>query len=260
MIDIIEIKKLRGNRYLVKVNKNNQEYIHIVTEDTILNHNLLGPKKLTDSVYKEIIKQGEIDLLYSKALFFIEYQMRTISEVKKHLRKSTRDEIVIEDLIKKLKDQGYLNDKHFTKEFIQEKIEFDLIGPKQIKEKLISKGIHFDLIDEFLVTYKREYQYDKVETLLQKETKYDFKKPYIKVVNRLKTKLISKGFSLSVIEEVLEANKELIASKVNELPLIEKELKKLKKQYKIKDYKEKDKVIKKLMSQGFSYDLIKKVL
>ncbi len=260
MIEVTEIKKLRGNRYLIKINKNNQEYIHIVTEDTILKHNLLGPKKLSNKDYDVIIKSGEKDLLYSKALFFIEYQMRTISEVKKHLKKQTKDEKVIDELIKKLKDQGYLNDDHYTKEFVNEKMEFDLIGPKQIKEKLISKGIHFDLIDKYLVNYTRELEYKKIEEILKKETKYPFKKPYIKVVNSLKAKLINKGFKMSIIDEVLNLNKHMIAEKVNEEPLLEKELTKLKKQYKIKDITQKDKVIKKLLQQGFSYELIKRKL
>lgn len=260
MINITEIKKLRGNRYLIKAIQNGKENTHIVPEETILKHNILGPKKITIKEYKKMVSSSTIDLLYSKALYYIEFQMRTISEVKNQIRRNTDDEEIINKLIKKLKTQGYLDDNKYVEEYITEKIEFELVGPRYIKEKLIRKGIHFDLIDQHLVKYKEEYQYGKIREILVKETKYPIKKAYIKAYQSIKAKLINKGFSIPIIESTMLSNKDLLEEAVSEGPLLQIELDKLKKQFDINDFKEKDKIIKKLLSKGFRYDLIKELL
>jgi regulatory protein len=260
MINITEIKRLRGNKYLIKAIQKDKETTHIVPEDTILKYNLLNPKNITLKEYKQMITSSETDLLYQKALHFIDFKMRTISEVKKHLRKTTKDETNINNLITKLKKQGYLNDDQYVQQYVTEKIEFDLVGPKYIKEKLISKGIHFDLIDQHLIRYSDEYQYDKIRDLIVKETKYPIKKAYIKAYQSLKAKLINKGFTISIIESSMLSSKDLLEEAVNEAPLLQKELDKLLKDYDVSDYKQKDKVIKKLLSKGFRYDVIKEML
>ena len=260
MIKLTEIKKLRGHRYLVKLLKNDVEHVHIVHEETILHYNLLGPKTLTEQDYKRIIKSSEEDILYNKALYFIEFKMRTISEVKKQLRRTTQNETLIDQMIVKLKKQGYLDDNKYTKEYITEKIEFDLIGPRYVKEKLIGKGIHFDLIDTHLLLYKEEYQYDKIRELLKKETKYTIKKPYIKAYQSIKGKLINKGFNPGIVESSMISCKEMIEDAVDEQGLLDVEFKKLKKGVNLKDFKEKDKLVKKLLTKGFRYDLVKEML
>ncbi len=259
MIKLTEIKKMRGNRYLVKLQRNDIEHVHIVHEETIINYNLLGPKTLTENDYQKIIKSSEEDVLYNKALYFIEFKTRTISEVKKKLRGTTQNEDVIQVLINKLKKQGYLNDDEYAKNFITEKIEFELIGPKSIKDKLIGKGIHFDLIDTHLLLYKEEYQYDKIREFLKKETKHTIKKPYIKAYQSIKTKLMGKGFDMNIIESSMISCKDMLEEAVDEVSLLEAEYKKLKKDFNIKDFKEKDKLIKKLLAKGFRYDLVKEM-
>ena len=153
MNKVTDIKKLRNHQYLVTFVMDKKEEKLVVVEDTLIKCNLLSPREITKAEYKNLTKNKDIDLLYEKTLSFVDYQMRTISEVKKRLAKTTTDEQVIQQIIYKLKNQGFLDDLRFVKEYVTQKLEFDIIGPRAIKQKLIDKGIHYDLIDSELIRF-----------------------------------------------------------------------------------------------------------
>ena len=218
MIKIGDIKKQKSDRYKIEVTVNDEVVKHIITENTIIKHNLLTKNTLTKEEYNRIIKDNEYELLYLKAIHFISYQMRTISEVKKNLRKDTLNETLINKIITELKRHKYVDDLYYVTQYVKEKREFDLVGPRNIKEKLVKKGIHFDLIDEALRT---------------------------------------KGFSFNIIESALLSSKDLIEEMIDENALIMAEINKLKGKYDLNKYEEKNKLIKKLMLKGYHYEIIK---
>jgi regulatory protein len=258
MIKINNIKKLKNDRYLVEIIKKDIKIPHIISENTLIKHNLLTTDTLTNDEYKKIIKHNEYELLYLKAINYISYQMRTISEVKKHLKKDTQDESLINKIIAELKKHKYVNDLHYVDEYVTQKLEFDLVGPRYIKDKLVLKGIHYELIDSALLRYSEDMQFDKINDILDKELRYKLKKPYKKVYMSLKQKLVTKGYTLSVIESSLLSRKDDILKVVDEDSLIKKDVQKLKKDYDIKVYEQKQKVMKKLLTKGYNYETIKK--
>ena len=260
MVFLEEISKTKGNRYLLSVRNKKELETYLVYENTIVKYCLLSPRELSDEEYNVIKKDKTTDKLYEKALKFIEYKMRTISEVKKHIGKEVEDIEMIEKIVSKLKSKGYLNDDFYTKTYMNEKIDYDLVGPRYIREKLILKGINYDIIDSNIINYKEESQFDKVFELIKKETKYKIKKPYKKAYMSLKQKLVNKGFSLGVIESSLLSNIDLIKECIDEDSLILREVDILKKKYDFSDYQDKSKATKSLLSKGYNYETIKKHL
>lgn len=256
MNQVTQIKKLRKGQYVVIIEGIKTETI-IVTEDVLIKCNLLSPRTITDQELRTLKKENDDSMLYQKAIHFIDYQMRSISEVKKHLKKNTKDESKIKHLIDKLKDQGYLDDIRFTEQYVLEKMEYDLLGPKSIKQKLIDKGIHYDLIDTELIKYTDELQYQKIYTIIEKETKYKIKKPYKKVVESIKRKLVSKGFSLNIIDSSLTSYQDRIKQVCDEENMLQRDFEKLSSGVDISNFEQKDKIIKKLLQKGYSYQAIK---
>lgn len=260
MIEINSIKKLKNDRYVIEVNVKDALVPHIITENTIIKHNLLSKKSLSNDEYKRIIKDNEYELLYLKALNFISYQMRSISEVRKHLMKTTRSENLITKIINELKNNKYLDDSNYVAEYVNEKLEYDLVGPAYIKQKLIQKGIHFDLIEDRLSNYTDDEQFEKIQQIITKELQSKQTKPYQKVYLSIKQKLVTRGFSLNLIESALLSSKDDIKEMIDEDMLMIKEISKVKMKFNLNDYNEKNKLIKKLMAKGYHYDLIKKHL
>ncbi len=257
MIFLEEIIKTKGNRYLLKVRNKEEIETYLIYENTIIKYSFLSPRELSLREYEIIKSDKTTDQLYEKALKYIDYKMRSISEVKKHLGKDIKDSSVINKIIDKLKSNGYLNDDFYAKTYINEKIDFDLVGPRYIREKLILKGIHYDIIYANLINYKEEKQFEKVFELIKKETKYNIKKPYKKAYISLKQKLVNKGFNLGVIESSLLSNIDLIKECIDEDSLILKELINLKKKYDFTNYLDRNKVIRALLSKGYDYETIK---
>lgn len=260
MIKIIDIKKLKGDKYLVEIEKKGTKIPHIITENTIIKHNLLKQRPLSIAEYKTIVVDNEYETLYLKSLNYISYQMRTISEVRKHLKKDTSNEKLIDRIVDELKKNNYLSDTNYVKEYVSEKLEFDLVGPKYIKDKLVQKGIHFDLISNELLRFTENMEYDKIFVVIDKEIKYKLKKNYQKAYISLKQKLVTKGFNIAIIESSLQSKKDDIKAMIDEDDLLQKELSKLKGKYDLSNYEEKQKLIKKLMIKGYAYGEIKKQL
>lgn len=256
MIFLEEITKTKRNHYLLKIRNKEELETYLVYENTIIKYSLLSPRELSTNEYRVIKEDKTTDQLYEKSLKYIDYKMRSISEVKKHLSKDIKDDIVINNIVKRLKNNGYLNDDFYAKTYINEKIDYDLVGPRYIREKLILKGIHYDIIAANLINYKEENQFDKVFELIKKETRYTIKKPYTKAYMSLKQKLVNKGFSLGVVESCLLSNVDLIKSCIDEDFLILKEIIVLKKKYNFGNYLDRSKAIKSLLSKGFSYEVI----
>ena len=91
---------------------------------------------------------------YDKALRFLSYRPRSEKEVRDNLKKksfghgSGPSETTIELIIKKLKEQRFLDDKGFTRWWIEQRTLVRPTGRHLIKVELKKKGVDKELIDE----------------------------------------------------------------------------------------------------------------
>lgn len=258
MIKIRSIKSKKGEQAVVTIETTQATIPHLTTLHLVLKYHLEEGMSLSKQEYETFIKENEFELLYQQAISFISYQMRTVSEVKKKLRKKTTDEALINRLIELLKSQQYIGDINYVNEYVTQKLNFDLVGPTYIKDKLIQKGVHYDIIDGELTRYTEQMEYSKVEELLNRELKYPPKKPYYKFVDSFKRKCINKGFHLGVVDSIVTSFKEDIIQAIDEKALLQKELSNLKKLP--TTYEDKQKLIATLRRKGFSYPIIQEHL
>lgn len=260
MINLKSITKQKNGRYRLEFDIDDVISKHTVLEETLLSLSLFSPRPLTKDEYENTIQKGEYDLLYQKCLDFINFQMRTVYEINKYLKKYTSDLIIMKKIVTKLKLSGFLNDNDYMKRYISEKMEYDYIGPAKIKESLFKKGLNKEFIDDNLKIFSADLQVEKIIYLIEKETRYPIKKPYLKFVNSFKQKLINKGFSLSSVNAAIDIKKDIIIESIDIEELIRKEIALLKRKYDISIYEEKDIIVKKLLQKGFIYSNINKYL
>lgn len=83
-----------------------------------------------------------------KALKYLN-RPRTIHEIKDHLSRQTRSDI-IDQIVHHLKNHGYLDDQKFIEHYID---AHPLYGPKLISLKLKNKGIHEEVLKPLLNSY-----------------------------------------------------------------------------------------------------------
>ena len=102
-----------------------------------------GPKK---KVYSE-------EELYEYAVGALARRMRTVAELKRLLRQKVEidtefGQTLVELIIRKLKDQGYLNDAKYAAAYSSFRRDNEKFGRMRVVTDLKVKGVHGDVIDQ----------------------------------------------------------------------------------------------------------------
>lgn len=106
-------------------------------------------------------KLEEIDKVKSRVLKYIVYKKRTENEIRNKFRDTFDDEI-FEIVIDELKELGYIDDNNYIDRAVNEFIALKSMSIKELKYKLISKGLKNDLIEDyFSANYDALLEYEK---------------------------------------------------------------------------------------------------
>jgi regulatory protein len=93
------------------------------------------------------------DELYEYAVGALARRMRTVAELKRLMRarveeaESEYGQTLVELVIRRLKDQGYLNDSQYAAYFSSLRRDNQKLGRRRVVTELKIKGIHGDVID-----------------------------------------------------------------------------------------------------------------
>ena len=139
----------------------------------------------------------DLDLAKNKILKYIFYKKRTENEVRLKFNKVI-DEELLEDAIEELKENGYIDDNKYILRAINEFMALKNLSIKEIKYKLMSKGINRKLIDNYISNNKDaliEYELKSAKNIAIKKSNLE--------KEEIKNYLIKKGYNLDSIEEAL---------------------------------------------------------
>jgi regulatory protein len=164
-----------------------------------------------------LTKDEEEKNLFKIALRLLHYKPRTEGEMEHLLLKRNFTSEQIEQIIKKLKDYGYLDDRKFAYEKCRYLAEVKLFGPIQIRVKLKAKAIADNIIDEVLQDYFREN--DEIcflQKAIGKKLKQNGKPQTLKEFKHLFDYVQRRGFSLQLIWQQLGETKKSIETKAKE--------------------------------------------
>jgi len=93
------------------------------------------------------------DELYEYAVGALARRMRTVAELKRLLRNKVEadtefGQTLVELIIRRLKDQGYLNDARYAAEFSSLRRDNSKFGRRRVITDLKVKGVHGEVIDK----------------------------------------------------------------------------------------------------------------
>ena len=249
---ILKYKKLSKNRY--KVTFDNSELI--LYEDVILKNNLLREKEISVNLLELIMEENKYYEVYNQSLNLISTKMRTDRELKNILLKKKYDESLIEDVIDRLKTEGYLNEERYIEAYINDKIHLTKYGPYKIKRGLTDLNLDEYLIEKYLSKIDSTLWQDRINTLINKKLKTLNNKSESYIKNKIKEDLFILGYD----GDLIDVNISNI--KTNDSESIEKEYEKAKAKYskKYKDEKLKTQIKSYLYRKGYSIEDINKLL
>ena len=101
----------------------------------------------------------EFDKLKTKMLKYIMYKKRTEKEIRQKF--ADCDENMVDDAIEYLTEAGYISDSNYVERAIEEFLNINTLSLKEIKYKLMSKGVNTSLVEDYIsLHYDRLLEYE----------------------------------------------------------------------------------------------------
>lgn len=172
-------------------------------ERVITENELLLKKELTQELYDKVNRESRIYELVDTSIKYISIRLRSIKEMNAYLKKKEEDIELINIVIDKLINLGYLDDNRFTKAFIKDKISFTNMGDYKIKMELYNLGISYDIIEENMALIDEDLLKDKMEKQIEKDIRTNKKYSGLLLKNKIYNHLVVAGYSKEKVLGIL---------------------------------------------------------
>ena len=141
----------------------------------------------------------EFDKAKTRILKYIVYKRRTEQEVRQKFQKEF-DEEMFEDIIEYLKDAKYIDDDEYIEKAINNFKILKNLSNKELKFKLMAKGLDRNLIEDYFYENKEELE----EYEIKSATNIIIKKSRDMENDEIKMYLLKKGYKQSSIKSAFE--------------------------------------------------------
>ena len=248
---ILKYEKLKNNKY--KIYLDNDEAITLY-DNVILDNNLLITKEI-DDVDKLLDINSNYES-YNKAIKYIGIKLRTKKELYTYLKRYYEDDVV-NNTINKIIENNYIDEELYIKSYINDQINLTNNGYYKIYRSLKNKDLNEDLIKSYLDNVNKDTWLNKIDKIISKKitgnSKYSSSYLKEKILHDLSNLGYDKDDILSVINNYDIKEDDDILNKT-----YESIYNKLSKKYEGKELKVH--LITKLLSKGFKYNDIKKII
>ncbi len=195
---IIKYTKMKSNKYKVKIDDLEVK----LYDDVIVKYQLLRKKEITDEEFQEITEYNDNLEAYYKGLKYLSSKMRTEKEIFYYLNK-VYSKNVCNDVIDKLKDNGYLNKDVYLKAYVDDQVNLGNNGPEKIKKDLVKLGYTTEEVEEKLNKIDDKIWLDKLNRLISKKIKINHSYGSYKLREKIVYDLMNSGYYKWMIEEVI---------------------------------------------------------
>ena len=140
----------------------------------------------------------ELDFAKTKILKYIAFKKRTENEIRLKFNKVIEEEL-LDDAIEELKENGYIDDSNYIKRAINEFIALKNLSIKEIKYKLMSKGLGKNIIDDYIsnnLDTLIDYEIQSAKNIAIKKSSLE--------KEDIKNYLLKKGYRAESIDEAME--------------------------------------------------------
>ena len=200
MVKIIKYKKMSNGKYKITLDDDRELVLY---EDVILKFELLLKKEIFEKDIFDIeVFNQECDVYYV-ALNNIKARFKSVYDVKEFLLKKEYPIEMIDKAIEKLVKQGYLNDRNFTKSYINNQIVTTNKGPYKIKRELSNHKVSLEIIDEELDLFNEEIQIEKIKKIADRLYKTNRSRGGEVLKRKIINDLINLGYSNNLISTVI---------------------------------------------------------
>ena len=141
----------------------------------------------------------EFDKGKTKILKYILYKKRSENEVRRKFAKEL-DENMLEDIIEYLKEAKYINDNDYIKRTVNNFIILKNLSIKELKYKLLAKGLNKNDIEDYIYENKEELEEYEIKSI----SNIIYKRSLSMEQDEIKQYLLKKGYKSENIKKAIE--------------------------------------------------------
>lgn len=181
-------------------------------EDLIVNYRLIMGKEIDTTLLEKILQETEISKLMDLVYGLLSVRGRSEKEIRDYLKRfsfkrklkdrSELSDLVIDALIKRVKEKGLINDLQFAKDWVEARRKSKQKGMRALKVELFQKGIDREIIEEVLSRDSDEENLAKIA--LEKKVKAWKNLPLLEFKQKAVQFLLRRGFDYQVAKSVVD--------------------------------------------------------
>ena len=191
--------KLRDNRYKVYFD----DIEVVIYDDIILEFGLLTKKEIDIDTFNKMNDANDLLKYYYMCVKYINRRLRSEKEIREYLYKYIKDYKVINDIVKKLYKNNWLNDELFTRAYVLDAINLGNDGKRKIEKKLLTYGVNKEYIDNELSKIDEDVFREKADRYIAKKIKFNHNSSKYQLINKIKVDLINLGYDKEMIESLI---------------------------------------------------------
>ncbi|MCL5291989.1 MAG: recombination regulator RecX [Actinobacteria bacterium] len=113
-------------------------------------NNLVVGRKLVPDEITAFERAGDCREASDRALVFLDYRARSVMEVRRRLAKVGFSREILDEVVDRLHETGYLDDRMFAREWIDSRSRSKGYGRNRLKSELKGRGVTNEIIEEEL--------------------------------------------------------------------------------------------------------------
>ena len=146
-----------GTITLLQMQKRNKERVNVFLDgeyafaiglDVALT--LKKGQRLSEAEVEAFRQDSEVDLALQRATRYLGMRPRSTAEIVGYLQRKEYDEQVVEVVVRRLHERGYLDDEAFARFWVDNRNRFRPRGAQALRHELRQKGVERDTIDATL--------------------------------------------------------------------------------------------------------------
>jgi regulatory protein len=164
-------------------------------------------QELSEGQISELKQEGERNKAYHQAIRFLGVRPRSTSEMTRKLKEKGHEEILIEAVIQRLVDAGYVDDAAFARFWVEDRTRFRPRSAHALRYELRQKGVDSGVIDEAVADLDEDHAaWDAIAVKLDGWRRLDedqFRKKATGFLGR-------RGFNYGIIRSTIERARSVI--------------------------------------------------
>ncbi len=148
---------------------------------------------------------------FDRAVNLLTYKPRSIMELRTRLmEKEWTNSAIVEDVIKKLENYGYLDDAQFAKDFAASRLRQKPIGKRVLKQKLAQKKLDKETVEEAIEkAFAETPEEEIIDLAIEKRLRVKGKPTEQTDIKKFYDFLLRQGFSYDLVRDKMrEINRE----------------------------------------------------